>query len=205
MIDSIFEDLSLLGLCSAVLSIAAYLPYARDTLNSKTRPKRASWLIWSVLSSIALLSQIAEGASSSLWFMAVQCLGTVMIFILAVSRSDDALFTTENKYILSAAALGLVFWALSDSAVYALAMTIIVSALGSVLTIFKAYKAPETETISTWLLFFVSSGLALAAIGTMDWILLAYPLYLFCLYGLIVAAMLMGRMQNSQETQPLVP
>ena len=47
-----------MGLAAALLSTCAYIPYIRDTLRGNTQPQRASWLIWSVLGSVAYESQM---------------------------------------------------------------------------------------------------------------------------------------------------
>ena len=69
------------GIASGALSTFAYIPYIIDTVARRTQPQRASWLIWSVLGSIALISQIYEGATSSLWFAGVQVSGTIIVFL----------------------------------------------------------------------------------------------------------------------------
>ena len=56
------------GIIACVLSVVAFLPYIRDTISGNTRPERASWLIWSVLSTISFFSQVYEGAGISLLF-----------------------------------------------------------------------------------------------------------------------------------------
>jgi hypothetical protein len=43
-----------LGIASALLATYAFVPYVRDVLARRTEPQNACWLIWSVLSSIAL-------------------------------------------------------------------------------------------------------------------------------------------------------
>ncbi|KKT58129.1 MAG: hypothetical protein UW52_C0064G0012 [Candidatus Gottesmanbacteria bacterium GW2011_GWA1_44_24b] len=55
------------GLLSAVIFPISYFPYVRDTLRGKTKPERASWFIWATLGAIAFFSQLAKGATDSLW------------------------------------------------------------------------------------------------------------------------------------------
>ena len=99
--------------------------------------------------------------------------------------------------MLSLAGLGLALWAATDTAVYALAISITVSLLGGVVTVAKAYAAPHSETISMWLLSFVASAMALAAVGRVDPVLMAYPAYLLVLNGAIVLAILAGRAKGA--------
>lgn len=195
------ELLQALGLASGVLSVLAYLPYIKDTLSGATRPKRASWLIWSVLSIIAFFSQVYEGASHSLWFAGAQMSGTVTVFVISIWRGTGELTRKGDYWVLVAAALGLVLWYFTSSAAYALTITIGISLLGGALTVCKSYRAPNSETMSTWGLSFVAAICAILAVGSVDWLLLAYPIYLFVLNGAIVAALLIGRSRDAQAGQ----
>ena len=195
MLDFLLRDaetLRLLGVASAIISIYAYLPYLRNTVTGRTRPQRASWLIWSVLGCIALGSQIYEGAGASLWFAAIQVGGTMAVFLLSIWRGTGAYLTRADGYVLGAAACGIMAWAVTETAMYALAITITISLLGGAMTVVKAYHDPSSETLTTWLSSFFAAALAMMAVGTLDWVLLTYPLYLFALNGAIVVAMMMG-------------
>lgn len=199
------DPLHRIGVVAAVLSIYAFVPYARDVVACRTRPQRASWLIWAVLSCIALGSNIAEGASASLWFAVIQCAGTVAILLLAISRGAGQFMVAGDGYILTAAAVGLALWAATDNAAYALGVTITISLLGGYATIRKAFLDPASETLSTWLICCAAACLAIASVGQFDWVLLAYPLYLATLYGAVVVAIVLGRARRTQFTMATKP
>ena len=186
------------GIASALLSIYAFLPYARDTLAGRTQPQRASWLIWAVLSIIALGSQISEGATTSLWFSVIQCGGAVGIFALTIRRGSGQILAPGDGYVLGAAAMGLGLWMMTHSAVYALVVTVTISLLGGAVTVKKAYRNPASESVSTWVICFIATILAVLSVGQVDWVLLIYPLYLFTLYGAILVAILLGRTRRAQ-------
>lgn len=187
------DTLILFGLASGLISTFAFIPYIIDTSAGRTSPQRASWLIWSVLGSIAFFSQVYEGASSSLWFAGVQVAGSITVFLLSIFVGTGRFLNRSDYFVLAAAAMGLWLWYVTDTAVYALAITISISLLGGSVTVLKAYRAPETETLSTWAMSLIASLCAIAAVGEVDLILLAYPLYLLILNGAIVLAILLGR------------
>lgn len=182
---------------SAVLSCMAYFPYIKDTLTGTTKPQRASWLIWSVLSTIAFASQLAEGAVQSLVFAGIQCSGTVVIFALSIRKGAGHLMTGRDGWIILAATCGLGLWYLTDSAAYALATSISISLLGGTATIAKAYRDPDSETLSCWVLGLAASVLAAVSVGMIDWVLLAYPFYLITLKGSIVTAVILGKRRDA--------
>lgn len=187
------DTLRVLGMFAALLSLAAYAPYIRDTLYGLTEPQRASWLIWSCLSAIAFCGQLAEGASQSLWFAGAQVSGTVIVTLLSIRRGKGSFLTRPDERVLWLALIGIIIWYFTESAVYALAVTITISLLGGTLTVLKAYRNPDTETATTWVLSFIAACCAIASVGTLDWVLLAYPLYLFTLNGAIICALVLGR------------
>lgn len=188
--------LAFCGLISATLSTVAYLPYIRDTLRGQTQPQRASWLIWSVLGSIAFGSQLYEGATHSLWFAGAQVSGTIIVFALSVWFGVGGFLNRRDCLVLLLAAAGLVAWYFTETAIYALAITISISLMGGMVTVLKAFWDPRSETMSTWLLSFFASIFAIFAVARVDWVLLAYPIYLLTLNGAIVAAMFLGRIRK---------
>ncbi len=197
--DLFLSDNTLLvfGVASGLLSTIAFIPYIADTLARRTHPQRASWLIWSVLGSIALISQIYEGATASLWFAGVQISGTIIVFMLAIRRGSGQFLTRNDHYILMAASVGLVLWYFTENAAYALTITISISLLGGLATAIKAFHAPDSETLSTWVISLIASACAMLAVGQMDFVLLAYPVYLFTLYLTFIVAIVLGRARRS--------
>lgn len=188
-----------LGVLSAILSTVAFLPYITDTLSRRTQPQRASWLIWSVLGSIAFFSQSHEGATVSLLFAGVQVSFSIMIFCLSIWVGKGSFLQRTDYAILATAALGLVTWYFTNSAAYALAITISISLLGGVATISKAYRDPDSETIITWVLSLLASVCAILSVGKLDPVILAYPVYLFVLYLAFVTAILLGRAKRRRR------
>lgn len=65
------DALTVFGWLSGILSALCYVPYIRGILKHEVKPERASWLIWSVLTVLGFLSNLAIGATNSLWLPAV--------------------------------------------------------------------------------------------------------------------------------------
>lgn len=185
-------ELWVFGVLSAVIGLFGYAPYIRDTVSGKNKPERCSWLIWSVLGTLAFFSQLYEGATQSLWFAGTQVSATILVFLLSIRKGAGHFMSVSYFVVLGIAAIGLYAWYFTETAAYALFLTIGVSFVGGSLTVRKAYHHPETETPLTWVLALLSSALALLSVGRIDWILLAYPLYLFTLYAAILMALFLA-------------
>ena len=59
-------DHSLLGKIAVALSFLAFVPYVLATLRGKTRPNRATWIIWSAVGVTLLASYAVAGARETL-------------------------------------------------------------------------------------------------------------------------------------------
>jgi hypothetical protein len=180
--------LATFGILSAIVGLIAYPPYLRDMFRGTTKPERASWFIWTVLSGIALASQIAEGATWSLLMTAANTLGVAVIFLQSIKFGVGGLHSRDIISLVIAAA-GLALWAFTKQPVLALIIVIIVDAAGAWLTIYIAHKNPESETLSTWIIDCVSNALGLLAVGALTPSLLLYPAYLLVANASVVIAM----------------
>ena len=184
--------LAFFGIIAGILSGIAVIPYVRDILLHKTKPERASWLIWSVLGSIAFFSQLAEGATWSLWLTGINTIGVLIIFILAIKYGMGGL-ARRDTYALIAAGFGLILWYLTRHAFIALFVTIGIDLIGQTLTVIKTYAVPESETLSTWVLVSTAGIFSMLSVGAWDWILLLYPFYIFLANFSVVVAIYAGR------------
>lgn len=184
--------LQILGLTAGILSLLMYVPYLRDIFKLTTKPERASWFIWAVLGGIAFFSQMAKGATDSLWLTGVQTLGVVVIFLLSLRYGAGGL-VKRDMWVLIGAGAGLVLWYVTREATIALLIVIVIDALGGWLTVLKAYEDPGSETLITWLLSGTSGIFAAFAVGSIDYVLLAYPVYIVLINYSVVGAILLGR------------
>lgn len=187
-----FHMLQLFGYLSGFFITISYLPYIIDILKLKTKPQRTSFFIWSLLGSIAFFSQLAKGASNSLWLPATDTTLTIVIFLLSIKHGKGG-FSRRDHLALAVTGLGLLLWYLTNEAAIALYSVIMIDASATYLTVHKAYHEPETETIIAWTLASLGGLFAVFAVGSFDIILLSYPVYICLANAAVVVAILLGR------------
>ena len=186
-------NLQILGaIVVGILYIASYVTYIRDIIPGKTKPERASWLIWLVLGTIALTSQYALGARVSLALVLTQTLGVTIIFILSLWRGVG-LPGHKDVVAIIFACLGLVLWVYTDQPILALLIVIAIDAIGVYLTAIKAYKYPSSETVSAWALACLAGVVTVLTIGDFSIGVLLYPIYTIILNIVILAAIFAGK------------
>lgn len=189
--------LEIIGLISGLLAVVAASPYIRDIVRKTTKPERASWLIWTVLGGIAFFSQLAKGATNSLWMTGISTLCVLTVFLLSLKHGEGGLVKRDIA-ALSFAFVGLVLWYFTKDALVALIIVILVDLSGSILTITKSYNEPETETLSTWVLASISGLFGALSVGSFDWVLLMYPGYILLANAAVTIALIFGKRKSSK-------
>ena len=184
--------LEIIGIASGIIMMGGSVPYIIDILKKKTKPERASWLIWTVLGTIAFFSQLAEGATHSLWMNGLDTFAVVAIFILSIRYGEGGLMK-RDIIALILAFLGLVIWFFTKEASIALYIVLAIDITGQVLTVVKSYEDPESETFISWILFGVAGLLSAISVGEWNFVLLIYPLYICIANWSVVVAMILGK------------
>lgn len=184
--------LQIFGIIAGLLAVICHIPYLIDIFKGTTKPERASWLIWSVLGTVAFFSQLAKGATDSLWLNGLDTLGSTVTFILAIKFGMGGLAKRDIASIIFAIG-GMALWFVTKEPMVALIIVVLVDFAGSILTIIKAYETPETETLSTWIILFFSGMLAAVSVGELNFSLLLYPMYIGLINGATGVAILLGR------------
>jgi len=190
----------MLGILAGLIGSADAIPYVRDVLRGSTRPHRGTWLIWSVLAVIALLSQRADGATWSLVLVAGQAVLTGAIFLLAIRRGEGGV-TPGELALIALAGVGVAGWLIADEPVVATACVVAADLIGLALMVPKTWRDPGSETLITYALASVAGALAAGAVGELDASLLLYPVY-YCLGNAAIALLIVSRAGSVRPSTP---
>jgi hypothetical protein len=182
---------AVLGMLAGAIGSADAIPYVRDVLRGSTRPHRGTWLIWSVLAIVALLSQRADGASWSLLLVAGQAVLTGAIFLLAIRRGEGGV-TPGELALIGLAGAGVVGWLVAGEPVVATICVVAADLIGLALMVPKTWRDPGSETLVTYALASLAGALAAGAVGELDASLLLYPVY-YCLGNAAIALLIVSR------------
>lgn len=176
----------LAGWISGVIAFAAFIPYIRSILRRETTPNRATWCIWTFVSSISLCSFIASGeANDAVWYLVSDALAPFIVVCLSYKYGVGGWSYIDRLCIL-VACIGLLLWWLSGSPLTALYASVIVDCMGAIPTIIKAYRSPESEDCLAWTMTF--SAIVINFIAIDNWhsaLILIYPVYMFLAMGSI--------------------
>lgn len=184
-----------IGLIAEVISFTAYIPYAISTLKKQTQPNRATWLVWAIGSWTLVASSWVLGARNTIWVFLAYALGQSTIAILAI-KLGQAKWLILDKICFCLALTGIIIWIAFNSPAIALIMSMVVSFLGLVPTLIKAWHHPETENSTAWALFQIGNSLNLLAINRFIWTIAVCPIYHFFASGSIFLAVFRKNIKN---------
>ena len=187
-----------LGVLAGVVAVADTIPYVRDTLRGTTRPHRGTWLIWGVLATVVCISQRADGASWSLIMAGAQAVVTCLVWVLSIRRGEGGVGVGE-VIMVGVAMGGVVGWIVADEPIVATACVVAADLIGAAMMVPKTWRAPDSETLSTYAFASVGGALAAGAVGGLDPALLLYPIY-YCVVNAAISGLIVHRRRVFRET-----
>lgn len=186
------------GLIAVGLNILAFWPYIIDTLRRKTKPHTYSWLIWTLITGIVFVGQLADGAGAGAWATGLMTAINLAIFLLSL-RFGSADITLADKICLGSALAIVLLWAVSDSIVLSIVLVTIIDVLAFIPTIRKAVKRPKEETFITYPLSSIRCIFGIAAIANYSIVTCAYPIAMLAMYALLTGILLYHHPANARQ------
>lgn len=149
---------------AGLLYVAGFAPYIASVIRGKSKPSKATWLIWSVLDIITLVGMMSQGQVSAT-LVAGTC-GSLTVAILAL-RKGEAGWSKVDRLAIAGAIAGLALWALTRSANVAIIITLAVMMIGAVPTLKSAWADPAAENKVAWALY--ATGCLFGLLAITEW------------------------------------
>lgn len=183
-----------LGIIATVMALVSYVPYIRNMLSGKTKPHAFSWLVWGMLTAIAFVGQISDGAGPGAWVTGFTAFVSFFIFITALRTGEKDITRSDWLSLIGAGVAMLLWWATSDPLIAVVLITII-DALGFYPTFRKSYQKPHQETAITFAISSLKFIIAIIALENLTPVTWLYPASLVVMNGVFVIMLLIRRKQ----------
>ncbi len=175
------------------LTTASVVPYIKDIIHGKTKPRIVSWAIWTVLLGIAAIVSFQERQMASAVLAGSSAVACLAISLLALKHVEWGITRLERITMLGAA-IGLVLWMVFDDPLLVLMSTISVDAIAYIPTFKNGWTNPHNESLTMFIVSALGGGLVLLSAildhATIHGI--AYPLYSL-LFASIMSGVLLWR------------
>lgn len=177
------------GLSAGIINLIAYVPYLASILRGKTKPSRATWIVWFAITAVNASSYIAAGARTTAWSPLVTTVMVCVILVLSIRRGVGG-WTRLDRFALAGAGVSLFGWAVTQNPIVGLALGLLTDFFGALPTIQKTWRDADSEDRMTWALFGLANIFNIFAIS--QWTLgeMLYPVVIFIIDAAIVLPVL---------------
>jgi hypothetical protein len=187
---------------SSVLSLAAALPYIHDVVRGRTKPRLASWLMWSILPAVASAAAFATSqlpAAVLSLCIALQC---ALIVVLGYKHGSRVLAKLDVTCLVGALlALGL--WGFLNSPAAAALTIVLTDFLAAIPTLRHSWERPYEETWLAFALSGTSGAVTLLAVNFALLTAVAFPLYIAVVDFTITFLILVSPHRGAANGEPL--
>lgn len=175
------------------------IPYIKDIIKGKARPRFISWLIWTILLGLTAIVSWQEGQMASGVLSTASALACLAVTILAIRRVSLKM-TRMEYFTLIGAAIGIVLWVLFDDPMLVLMTAVTVDGVAYLPTYVNGWRNPHHESLTMFVVSGVGSGLVLVAalLAQATSSGLVYPIY-SVVFASIMIGILFARRRSGAE------
>lgn len=160
----IHEHFDFWGITAVITSLVAFIPYIFSILKGGTKPSAPSWLTWTFLTFIVVISSWAAGASWQVLLLPIWlCFSQFLVTVLAFKRGDNN-WDKINIICVALAIVGIGLWWLTGNPLLALFITIMADLFASIPNFRHVFMNPQQENVLGWAIGWLSSVFEIFAI-----------------------------------------
>jgi hypothetical protein len=164
---------------AASINVYAGVVYIKSMFSGGTRPNRVSWLIWFVGPFVVLVNQLRGGFELSQIFTITTTFLPLLILILSFLIKNAEWKITRFDIMCGGIALfALLLYIVNINPIISIGLAILSDFIGSIPTLLKAYKHPETESWTAFALIIPAAILTIISIQSFTFSNLAFALYI---------------------------
>jgi hypothetical protein len=177
----------------------AYIPYFWGMYRGRTKPHAFSWVIWSLVTSIAAAAQLSEGGGLGAWLMAALATIRWSIALIALKKGEHT--ATRGDWIsFILAVVAIAIWVMTKTPLYAVILISIIQIIAFYPTVRKSWTKPEHEAALMYILSVCTQLLMICALAVKSLITLLYPIVAISVNLLFVAMLLYRRRVIPKES-----
>ena len=168
--------------------------YLYETIVGNAQPNRVTWLLWGIFPMVIFVAQRAQGVEGLSWASFVAGF-TPLLVVAASFFNKNAYWKSEPRdyYLMAAAIIGIVLWAMTDNPNLALLFSLLADMLAGTPTLIKAFRHPHSES---WIAYAISTfgfGICVLSVQAYNFESTTFVAYLFVLNGALAVLASRGR------------
>jgi hypothetical protein len=168
------------------------IPYIRDVLKGTTRPHLFTWLVWSLMTSMAFLAQVIGGGGPGAWVTGCVAALATVVFVLSISHGETRR-TRLDWLSLGGCGIAAIAWLLTSDPTLSVVLVTAIDATAFAPTLRKSWMKPREETLVTHALSMIKHGLSIIALTRLSIVTGLYPATLLVMNVFLVTLLVTRR------------
>mgnify|MGYP001365120317 CR=1 FL=1 len=164
-----------IGAIALALSFGGSVVYILSILKGQSKPHLYTWLVWSILPTIAFFAQIHDNAGPGAWVTGMTALSCSVTTLLAL-RYGEKNITRGDRWALAASLIAIVPWLITDDPFWSVILVAIIDTVAFIPTFRKSWHKPYEENLSSYNLHSLKMTLSMFALTNVTVITILYPL-----------------------------
>lgn len=169
--------MELLAPVGSIVVAFSFLPYLRDTVKKKIKPRIATWSTWSLITGVATVAALSEGAYVSALLTGITTIVELSVLFFAL-KGGDRTYEKIDFICQAIAIMGIAGWILTSNPIWAIIFSILADMFAAIPTFYHTWIAPFEEAWHSFIIFAAGSFLTIFAIDEYSFINSAFPIYL---------------------------
>ncbi len=166
----------ILGTIAAVLALISSIIYIKDIFRGNTKPHTYTWLIWSIVTTIAFFGQWVSGGGPGSWATGVSAVVTIFTLLLSLKGNYGTKdITNFDKVCLVLALVSILPWLLAKSVFWSVILATLIDLIAFFPTMRKTWNAPHSESLGSMYVDAIKHSLSMFSMGSYSLINLIYP------------------------------
>ena len=182
------------------LALYAYGQYLKSMFQGKTKPHFCTWLVWFIVTAIAVFIQMLEGAGMGAWPTLVAAFICFFVTVLSIKYGSKDIRRIDFIFLIASLCI-IPVWLLADNPALAALLVTVIEIIAALPTIRKSWHHPHEETMSTYGLNTIRYTLSIFALASFSIATVAYPLGMVVMNGSIFLVLLVRRTALTQAAK----
>jgi hypothetical protein len=167
----------ILTFVAGIIIVVSPIPYVIDIVRGRTKPNMVTWVTWSLINAINTAAAFSAGAWQTGVYGLAATIATSTISVLGLWKGVKH-YTPFDITCQIIAVLGIPVWLVTKQPGLAIALELAVDMAGGLPTLRHAWRAPNEETLRTFLLSGVAGLLLLLSLNSYNFVAVAMPAYI---------------------------
>ena len=186
-----------LAIIAIAMTFYAYIPYFIGIFKGITKPHAFTWIVWFIVTFIAVFVQLVEGDGMGSWPTITAA--AICFFVTLLSFKYGSRDIKRIDFVSLIGSLSVIpLWLITDNPALAVLLVTGIEIVAAFPTIRKSWSKPYEEVMMTYGLNTVRYILSAIALASYSIATIAYPLGMVLMNGIIFGVLFMRRHVTSE-------